>query len=126
MAFVGAVMLAAATYLGRFEVGLLIVIVLMLSSFMFFGVPLSREVVEILLRIEENTRAPARPSASDPEREIRTSGGGAFIGMVLGGFLGLPLGPLGVLAGGILGALVGDRIEYESLKAERRRARERR
>ncbi|KPV63488.1 MAG: hypothetical protein AOA66_0854 [Candidatus Bathyarchaeota archaeon BA2] len=55
--------------------------------------------------------------------EVRTSGGGAFAGMIAGGALGLLFGPVGVIVGGVLGAILGDRVEYESIRAERERMR---
>ncbi len=55
------------------------------------------------------------------EEEVRTSGAGAFAGMVAGGAIGLLFGPVGVvLVCGILGALLGNWAEYEKVKAERR------
>ena len=43
--------------------------------------------------------------STDPQEkreEVRTSGAGAFAGMVVGGLIGLAFGPLGVIAGGLL------------------------
>ncbi len=43
----------------------------------------------------------------------KTTGVGAFTGMVIGALLMLPLGPIYALAGGLLGAIIGDYLEYE-------------
>jgi uncharacterized membrane protein len=53
------------------------------------------------------------------KEEVRTSGAGAFAGMIAGGAIGLLFGPVGAVIGGILGALVGNQIEYENIKTER-------
>ncbi len=55
---------------------------------------------------------------------IKTTGFGAFGGMLLGGAIGLVFGTLGVLIGGVLGAIIGDELERESIKAERKKKRE--
>ena len=55
------------------------------------------------------------------EEEIITSGGGAFLGMVIGGGMGLLFGPAGVIIGGVIGAILGDQVERESIRLERRR-----
>ena len=60
-------------------------------------------------------------SNEEEEEEIRTSGAGAFAGMICGGAIGLTGGPVGVLIGGILGAFLGNYIEYEQEKARRSR-----
>lgn len=55
------------------------------------------------------------------KEEIRTSGGGAFAGMIAGGALGLLFGPVGVIIGGVIGAILGDQAERESVRVERER-----
>lgn len=57
------------------------------------------------------------------KEEIRTSGGGAFAGMVAGGAIGLLFGPVGVIIGGVIGAILGDQAEHESIRVERERKR---
>ena len=52
---------------------------------------------------------------------MRTSGGGAFAGMIVGGLIGLAFGPAGVIAGGLIGAILGDQAERESIKREGRK-----
>ena len=58
------------------------------------------------------------------KEEIRTSGGGAFAGMVVGGLIGLLFGPAGVVIGGVIGAILGDQAERESIRLERERKKE--
>jgi len=55
-------------------------------------------------------------SGEEEEKEVKTTGVGAFAGMIVGGMLGLPFGPLGVILGGLLGAVMGDQLEYVQLK----------
>ncbi len=64
-----------------------------------------------------------RSNPDDEEEGIKTSGAGTFAGMIVGGAIGLSFGPVGVLICGILGALLGDRAEYETLKAEKKEKR---
>lgn len=52
--------------------------------------------------------------------DVKTSGVGALVGLVLGGLAGLIGGPLGVIVGGLLGAILGDAVEREAIKQERR------
>jgi len=66
----------------------------------------------------------SNPKNPDPKEEkekieTKTSGAGAFGGMVIGGLLGLVLGPAGVVIGGLIGAAIGDQIERENVKAEK-------
>ena len=56
------------------------------------------------------------PPSSGGKEEVKTTGVGAFAGMIVGGMLGLPFGPLGVILGGLLGAVIGDQLEYLQLK----------
>lgn len=51
---------------------------------------------------------------SKKKEEAKTSGGGAFAGMIAGGALGLPFGPVGVVIGGLIGALLGNEVERKS------------
>ena len=128
IAFIGAIIFMIFTYYEiPVNISLLFLIIFLLSYFMYFGVPLSEDVIETLRSIEKNTRREV--SNKDPttmnnpveEEAIRTTGGGAFAGMVTGCLLGLTFGPVGV--GGILGALAGNQIEYESKRMERERRR---
>jgi len=120
IAFLGAIILSVFVSMGKLELGLLVIVILILSHFMMFGVSLPMDVVEILKKIEVNT---AKGAKNDPraEEEIKTTGGGALGGMLLGGLLGLALGPVGVLIGGMLGALAGNVAEYEAIKKEKGR-----
>ncbi|MHC1611547.1 MAG: hypothetical protein ACXQTW_08175 [Candidatus Methanospirareceae archaeon] len=71
-----------------------------------------------------NERLPKKggnPKEGGKEERIETSGAGALGGMVVGGALGLPFGPFGIVIGGILGALLGNQVEYESKRAERKK-----
>lgn len=74
----------------------------------------------ITIRIQSSS---ASNPGSEGDEEVRTSGAGAFAGMVAGGTIGLLFGPVGVIVGGVLGALIGDKLEYESLRAEKKRKR---
>ncbi|PCN49893.1 hypothetical protein B6U99_07370 [Candidatus Geothermarchaeota archaeon ex4572_27] len=68
-------------------------------------------------------------ASNDPseEEEVKTTGAGAFSGMILGGLVGLLLlGAPGAILGGLLGAILGDEAERRDLEARRRRARQRR
>ena len=53
----------------------------------------------------------------------RTSGAGAFVGMLGGALIALllGLGPWGILILGMLGAIIGDYLERKSLEAEERK-----
>ena len=62
---------------------------------------------------------PQNPEQKEKKEGIKPSGGGAFVGMIVGGALGLLFGPIGVLVGGIIGSLIGNHIEYEGLKRRR-------
>ncbi len=92
---------------------------------------MSEDVIETFRSIEKNTRRevsnknPTTINNPGEKEVIRTTGGGAFAGMVTGCLLGLTFGPVGVLVGGILGALAGNQIEYESKRMERERRRKR-
>jgi len=59
----------------------------------------------------------------EDDEEVKTSGAGAFAGMIVGGALGLPFGPAGVIIGGVIGALFGDQIERENEEERRRKRR---
>jgi Na+/proline symporter len=65
---------------------------------------------------------PLYESPSEEKQEVvRTTGAGAFTGMVVGGLSGLILGPVGVVVGGMVGAIIGDEVEREKIKGEMRR-----
>ena len=57
---------------------------------------------------------------SNPGRKkrekVETSGGGALIGLIIGGLLGLPYGSGAVALLGFIGAIIGDILERESRK----------
>jgi len=77
------------------------------------------KLIRILEKIERNTRyAPngGLVEETENEEEEKTSGAGAFLGLIIGGLLGLSVGGAGVLVGGIVGGLIGDLIESESIK----------
>lgn len=93
----------------------LIVIVL----FAFYQIAISKDIKDILE--ERLPTLKSNPSKKKKEEKIETSGAGALAGMVLLGTVGLIFGPAGVIAGGILGALIGNQIEYESIRAEKKR-----
>ena len=74
-------------------------------------------------------------SAIDPEENneekkrkekepIKTTGFGAFGGMLIGGAIGLVFGTLGVLVGGILGAIIGDEWERMQIRERKKRKEE--
>ncbi|MDI6811005.1 MAG: hypothetical protein QMD80_04930 [archaeon] len=114
------------------------------ALFAFYQVALSRDIKDLL-----NERLPIKPSQGlrvspsgacgdtgraregaeshrsnqkeEEEERIETSGAGALGGMVVGGVLGLPFGPAGLVIGGVLGALLGNQVEYESKRAERKK-----
>jgi len=57
--------------------------------------------------------------------DVKTSGIGALVGLILGGFAGLIGGPVGVIVGGLLGAILGDVVEREAIRqGQERRVRE--
>jgi len=60
------------------------------------------------------------------EEEVKTSGWGAFAGMIIGASVGLLFGPAGVVVGGLIGAAIGNQIEYEQEKERKKREEERR
>ncbi|RLF99360.1 MAG: hypothetical protein DRN49_04485 [Thaumarchaeota archaeon] len=53
------------------------------------------------------------------EEPIKTTGFGAFGGMIIGGMIGLLFGTIGVIVGGVIGALIGD--EWERIQIKERR-----
>ena len=55
------------------------------------------------------------------KEEIKTTGGGALIGMIFGGSIGIIFGPGGVILGGLIGALIGDELEKRELEEEQRK-----
>jgi len=55
----------------------------------------------------------------EEEKEVETTGAGAFAGMIAGASIGLLGGPAGVIIGGLIGALLGDQYELEQRKKER-------
>ena len=80
------------------------------------------EIMRVLKKIEENTRPLTDGGSveSENEEEVKTSGAGAFLGMLLGATAGLLLGSgIAVLAGGIIGGLLGDQVEYEIEKEKK-------
>jgi len=98
IAFIGAIIFMIFTYYEiPVNISLLFLIIFMLSYFMYFGVPLSEDVIETFRSIEKNTRREV--SNKDPttinnpgeEEVIRTTGGGAFAGMVTGCLLGIKI-----------------------------------
>jgi hypothetical protein len=96
-------------------------IMLTLVAFVLFAgyqIALSKDIKDLL---EERLPLRADPDEKEKEERIETSGGGALVGMIVGGLLGLSFGPAGVIVGGILGALVGNQIEYESIRMERKK-----
>ena len=52
----------------------------------------------------------------------KTTGFGAFLGMVIGGLIGLPFGAGGLILGGLFGALIGNELESESVRKKKRRS----
>jgi len=74
--------------------------------------------IQKILAGRSDQEASLNPESKE-EEEVITTGGGAFLGMAVGGLIGLIGGPIGVIIGGLIGALVGNQLEYESIKAER-------
>ena len=117
---------AISHFLKEFGLNFLVLVLILIAVFYIMN--------EQLPRIERSIRKELRlinetliegfklKKSSNPEKkkeeEIKTSGAGAFGGMIIGGALGLPFGPGGVIIGGIIGAIVGDNIERERIKAE--------
>ena len=64
--------------------------------------------------------------AGRKEEEEKTSGLGAFGGMIVGGLLGLAFGPEGVIIGGLIGSILGDLWEREEIKERKKRLKRRR
>ena len=58
---------------------------------------------------------------NEEKEVIKTTGGGALIGMIFGGSVGILLGPGGVILGGLIGALIGDEYERRQLEQERKK-----
>lgn len=91
---------------------------------------LSREINRGFMRISDLLQEQRSQLDNNPEEkkeeEIKTTGAGAFGGMVIGGLLGLIFGPAGVIAGGMIGAVIGDQMEREKVKEEMRGRKERR
>ncbi|KPV65551.1 MAG: hypothetical protein AOA65_0059 [Candidatus Bathyarchaeota archaeon BA1] len=91
---------------------------------------LSREINRGFVEIGGLLRKQRSLSDNNPEEkkeeEVKTTGAGAFGGMVIGGLLGLILGPAGVIVGGMIGAAIGDQMEREKVKEEIRGRKERR
>ena len=111
-----------------------VIAILILLFFVFFytqTISLLRDIKEELggvCRYETATNGGSREK--EEEEKVKTTGAGAFSGMIAGALLGLPFGPAGVLIGGILGAIIGDNLEYrhekermERMKKLRRRYR---
>ena len=128
LAFLYALLLAIFTYYGMIETGLLTIITLILAFFLWFGIPLPSEIVndiKVVRRDIEGVKKVLSEGRSNPlerEEEVKTSGGGAIAGMIIGATSGLFSGPIGVLVGGIIGAIIGNQIEYESLRLKKRRS----
>ena len=55
------------------------------------------------------------------KEEVKTTGGGALIGMILGGSIGILFGPGGVILGGLIGAILGDEYEKKQLQEEKQK-----
>ncbi|NJE04204.1 MULTISPECIES: hypothetical protein [Thermococcus] len=51
-------------------------------------------------------------------RVVKTTGSGAFAGLIIGGSIGLLFGPGGVILGGLIGAILGDEYEKKQLEEE--------
>ena len=92
----------------------LIVVVLFAS----YQIKISKEIRDLL-------RERSAPSRSGPsEEKVETSGVGALVGMVLGYVIGLFFCEpewVSAIIGGILCALLGNQIEYESIRKKRKR-----
>lgn len=54
--------------------------------------------------------------------EVKTTSGGALIGVAIGGLIGSLSGSIGAIISGLIGAIAGNQLEYEILKAERLKA----
>ncbi len=87
------------------------------------------ENVKISIDMSFKNLAKVIQQKNNPRREgeeVKTSGWGAFAGMIIGASVGLLFGPAGVVVGGLIGAAIGNQIEYEQEKERKKREEERR
>ncbi len=100
---------------------LLLLVIIGMYMFAIYQLGLTKDIRDILYE-----RLPTKCSQEEKREEIKTSGGWAIAGMIIGGVLGIPFGPIGIVIGGVLGALVGNQLEYEAVCLRRKKEREKR
>jgi len=102
---------------------LLIVLLTAFTVVSMVGLAWIKDARDIMMETRDilDERLPHNPG-SNPGRKrkrrvkVETSGGGALIGLIIGGLLGLPYGSGAVALLGFIGAIIGDILERESRK----------
>ena len=99
-----------------------------LILFAFYQIAISKDIKDVITEVrdilEERLPKPKGSSSREGREErMETSGAGALAGMTLLGIVGLTLGLVGMIVGGILGGLIGNQIEYEIIRAKKRKKR---
>jgi hypothetical protein len=118
------------------EIIISIVMLIMLCLVFYSQIMLGKDMKDGFNRVITNLKGGAKGNPFNPlnnnsnnediekGEEVKTSGAGAFTGMIIGGALGLIGGPAGVIIGGIIGGIIGNIVEYEQEKERLKRKKE--
>jgi hypothetical protein len=89
-----------------------------ITLFAFYQIALSKDIKDLLA--ERLLKSESNLNKKERRGKVRNKWARALGGMVIEGTVGLMFRPVGVIIEGVVGAVVGNQIEYESIKAEKR------